>query len=639
MRSLHRLRLSAWPLALAAACPSFAQTSLNPVTVTATRFAEPVESLPLGVSIITAEEVRKSGATTVTEALMRLAGVPGRQDFYGGGEYNLDLRGFGATADSNQVVILDGQRLSEADLGGTRLAGIPIDAVERIEILRGGGAVLYGEGATGGVIVITTKAGAGKDRRNAASGYLAAGSYNLRDARATATLAGGGFSLDAGAQRRTTDNHRDNFRSALDTASLTGQWANQWLRLGASYATDDLDIRLPGGISQAQYDANPRQTNRPNDWAQLRNERGTVFAQAEWGDWQVAADAGQRQRTLRSMNSGFAFDYDIDADTWSLRARHEASFGGVKNRVVFGYDDAKWRRDILGAFGSTATQHSQAWYVKDDVTLAGGTRLAAGWRSEDIAKDSSGLPLADGEHAWELGVSHPFGHGITAYARTGRSFRLANVDEFSFTTPGVALEPQTSRDHELGVRWVHAAGRAEARLYRSDVTNEIGFDPAAPSGFGFLGVNTNFDPARRQGLELDVVHAVTKAVGLRLNAALRSSTFRSGPYAGLDVPLAPRRSVALRADWAPAGGHRVSGGVNWVSSQFVDFDNRCTVPSYSTADMRYAYQWKNAEFSLGVANLFGRKYYTQAFTCVGGTTMSIYPEPGRAFTAAVRASF
>ena len=52
---------------------------------------------------------------------MRMLGIVGRQDFFGGGEYNLDLRGFGATADNNQVVVVDGLRVNEADLGGTRV--------------------------------------------------------------------------------------------------------------------------------------------------------------------------------------------------------------------------------------------------------------------------------------------------------------------------------------------------------------------------------------------------------------------------------------------------------------------------------------------------------------------------------------
>lgn len=640
-----RPRAAALPLAscivLLSALAAPAAAQLRETTVTATRFAEDAQSLPLGVGVITADEIRASGATTVTEALMRLAGVPGRQDFYGGGEYNLDLRGFGTTADNNQVVILDGQRVSEADLGGTRLAGIPIDSVERIEVLRGSGSVLYGEGATGGVIVITTKAGAGKDRRNAASAYAAAGSFGLRDARANATLASGGFSLDAHAQHRESDNHRDNFRSELRAGSLKGQWSNDWLRVGGGLAEDELDGRLPGGISEAEFRADPSRTNTPGDWARLRNTRATLFAQAELGPWQLAADAGQRRRTLRSLNNGFNYDYDIDADTYSLRARHESRFGGLKNLLVFGADHGEWRRELLGAFGSTATQRSRAFYAKDDLTLAGGTRLSAGWRSERIRKanTSSASGFADRQHAWELGASHPLGHGVTAYARMGRSFRLANVDEFNYTSPGVVLQPQTSRDIELGARWSHEGGQVEARLYRSELDNEIGFDPNASGPFGFPGANVNFDPTRRQGLELDATHKLTPTLGLRLNASLRRATFRSGPYAGNDVPLVPRRTLALRADWTSAAGHRVSGGVNWVSSQRVDYANTCNVPSYTTADLRYAYQWKQLELSAGVSNLFDRQFYTQAFGCAAGTPAAVYPEPGRAFQLALRAWF
>jgi iron complex outermembrane recepter protein len=640
-------RATTLSLALAAAFPlASAQVVAQHVTlpetvITATRFAEPLQSLPLGVSVITADEIRASGAATVNEALMRILGVPGRQDFYGGGEYNLDLRGFGTTADNNQLVIVDGLRVSEADLGGTRLAGIPIESIERIEVLRGSGAVLYGEGATGGVIVITTRAGSGTDRRNTASVLSAAGSHRLRDLRASATVSGGGFSLDVAGQKRESDNHRENFRSETDALSATAQWSNDWLRLGARAGRDTLETGLPGGLTLAQYEADPRQTTTPDDRADIRNERASVFAEAQLGSWQLAADAGRREKHLTSLNSGFPFDYDIDATNYSLRARHQASLGRAKNLLVIGTDHARWTRDVLGDFGSTANQSSHAWYLKDDVTLTGGTRFSAGLRTEKIAKDNSNAAagLGDRQHAWDLGVSHPFGPGLTAYARAGRSYRLANVDEFGFTSPGTILRPQTSRDLEFGARWAYASGKADVRVYRSLLDNEIGFDPNAAGPFGFAGANVNFDPTRRQGVELDASHALTKTLALRVNAAVRQATFRSGAYAGNDVPLVPRKTLALRADWTPVAGHRVSGGVNWVSSQHPDFNNACTMPAYTTADARYAYEWNKVELSLGVTNLFDRKYFTQAFACTGGVTSSIYPEAGRAVKAAVRYQF
>jgi iron complex outermembrane receptor protein len=620
--------------------------TLRETRVTATRFAEPQQSLPLGVSVITADEIRTSGATSVNDAIMRMLGVVGRQDLYGGGEYNLDLRGFGATADNNQVVVLDGVRLSEADLGGTRLSGIPIESVERIEVLRGSGAVLYGEGATAGVIVITTKAGAGRQLPTAATLYGALGSHGLRDLRASgSTSTAAGFGLDAHAQKRRSDGFRVNSQSDTEAGSVTGQWSNNWLRFGTRLAQDKLDARLPGALSAAQYAADPTQSTTRNDFATLRSDHVTVFAQADVGSWQLAFDAGRREKKLRSMNGGFGFDYDIDADTYALRARHEASFGAVKNALVLGADVADWRRELLGAFGSAATQHSSAFYAKDDVTLASGTRISLGGRTERIRKDntSSASGFADRVNAWELGASHPFAANFTGHARIGRSFRLANVDEFNFTTPGLNLQPQVSRDVELGMRWAYNGGDLQGRLYRSALTNEIGFDPDAAgpnSAFGFNGANVNFDPTRRQGLEIDWRHALARTLGLRVNAAWREATFRSGPYAGKDVPLAPRRTAAVRADWTPLAGHRLSGGVNWVSSQHPDYRNACTIPAYLTADARYAWQvLRNTELGVGVTNLFDRKFYTQAFGCSGGQTGSIYPEAGRQFTASLRVQF
>jgi iron complex outermembrane receptor protein len=141
-------------------------------------------------------------------------------------------------------------------------------------------------------------------------------------------------------------------------------------------------------------------------------------------------------------------------------------------------------------------------------------------------------------------------------------------------------------------------------------------------------------------VELDWQHALDASLGLRVNAAWRDAKFRAGPYAGKDVPLAPRGSVAVRADFVPKAGHRVTGGVNWVSSQHPDFANACRMPSYMTADARYAWQFHpGAELALAVTNLFDRNYYTQAFACAGGQPSSLYPEAGRQFTASLRVQF
>src|SRR5207237_1164975 len=93
------------------------------------------------------------------------------------------LRGFGADSAQNMVVVLDGVRLSENDLGSAVLSAIPVETVERIEIMRGGASVLYGDGATGGVIQIVTKRPNKASGRGSASAEL--GQFNEHDVRAS----------------------------------------------------------------------------------------------------------------------------------------------------------------------------------------------------------------------------------------------------------------------------------------------------------------------------------------------------------------------------------------------------------------------------------------------------------------------
>lgn len=645
-------RLAAIPLILAAAFPVLAQSQTSPtlkdVVVTATRFPESAASLPFGVSVITAEDIRSSGVNSVNEAVMKLLGIPGRLDTSGGNNYTLDLRGFGVTADSNQLVIVDGLRLNEADQATAGLASIPIDSVDRIEVLRGTGSVLYGEGATGGVIVVTTKAGAGVKRVNSAQLYGATGSNGLQDVRASAVLASGGYSVDVSADNRRSDGHRQNFASVSNNQAVSGQWSNEWLRLGVRAGRGSLDSGLPGALSAAAYAADPHQASTPTDSGSIKRENAGMFVEAGLGDWQLAADANQRSKEITSVFSGSPYGYNVDASNYSLRARHEGKAGSNTNVFVIGYDESAWDRIITksawspSSVGSVATADSSALYLKDDLTFSStGTRLSVGWRTEAIKKTaaSSATDLNDRLNAWDVGVSQPVTKDVTVYGRVGNSFRLANVDEFSFTTPAVPLKAQTSIDLELGARWKLASGQVDVRWYRHDLTNEIGYDPAGVGPFGPFGANINFDPTRRQGLELEVKQALSPSLDVRLNAAVRQATFTAGAYAGKDMALVPGQTIAVRADWRPAPGHTLDGGVNWVAEQRPDFANACKMPSYATVDLRYAYQFRNAEFALGVANLTDEKYYTQAYGCAAGVTTAIYPEAGRTVTASVRVKF
>ena len=646
--SFSRARLSVLSVALCGVFSAYGQTdvkgTLGEVVVTASRFAEPADALPYGVSVITAKEIESSGASSVSEAIMKVLGVQGRLDTSGANSYGLDLRGFGQTADSNQVVIVDGHRLNEQDFSGAALGSIPIDQVQRIEVLHGSGAVLYGEGATAGVILITTKAGIGAERNNSAVLSATAGSFGLREERVGATVVAGGFSLDASATDRKTNGNRDNFASDNNNVGATAQWSNDWLRLGVQSSRSMTHSGLPGGLTQALYDANPQQAFTPADYGQIKNETSGAFLEASVGDWQLGLDLGQRTSKTDTLYaaSNSTTSSAIDASTTNLRARHSFIGNGLANSLTLGFDNEDWKS--VTSYSPHNTSASNGVYVNDDLSLlATGTRLSVGLRSEDITKSSLGATGIDSvQTAWTLGLTQDIAPGAQLFARTGQSFRLANVDEIGFVTPGTTLQPQSSRDVELGARLHFATGRVELRWYQSAISNEIAYDGNAigPSSiYGFNGANVNLDPTMHRGVELESHHNLTDKLALRLNLAARQAQFVSGPYAGNSIALVPGQTAALGLEIKPSEGHVVNLGVNWVSSQYADFSNQCNMPAYSTVDARYAYTLKSLELALGVTNLGDAKYYTQAYSCKAGVLQSIYPEAGRAVNASVKFKF
>jgi len=120
---------------------ALAQDPEDAVVVTATRFPEQRLDAPVGMTVITAKQIAESAAKTLPQLLSQEAGIVTR-DNTGGPDSQIDMRGFGITGDQNTLVLLNGQRLNEIELTTIGWTAIPLDSIERIEILRGSGSVL-----------------------------------------------------------------------------------------------------------------------------------------------------------------------------------------------------------------------------------------------------------------------------------------------------------------------------------------------------------------------------------------------------------------------------------------------------------------------------------------------------------------
>jgi len=174
---------------LAALAPAALAQSTDAVIISATRFPEDARRLPASVTVLDAADIEASAARTLPELLAEQAGLT-MKDFYGNNAAatSVDLRGFGVTGTQNTLILVDGRRVTDIDLSGVQWAAIPVSAIERIEILRGTGAVLYGDGATTGVVNIITRSPLKQGRR--AEAAVRAASYDTLEGQLYASRAG-----------------------------------------------------------------------------------------------------------------------------------------------------------------------------------------------------------------------------------------------------------------------------------------------------------------------------------------------------------------------------------------------------------------------------------------------------------------
>ena len=629
--------------------------ALAPVVVTATRFPDVARQFPIGVTVITEADIRNSTAITVPELLRMLPGVQTR-DLSGSPNQQVDLRGFGIFGDQNTLVLLDGQRISENEQLTVDWSSIPLDAIERIEVMRGSGSVLYGAGTTGGTINIITKNPAANTRGGFAEGGI--GSYRTRELRAGANIAGERTGLRLTVAHRESDNYRDNNKLRIDSAQLDWRYTGARGALTLKGGADDQRTELPGSISEAQIAVNRRQAATPGDFSAMHGGYLNLGGNLSLGDGELAANLSWREKDTDSsffVATPFRNNIQTQSRQWLFtpRAKLPYRFGGMDHTLVAGIDVEDW--DFEGNAGPSivgrpqATQRSDALYAQHTTIFAGGTAVAAGVRGQrvtygvaDPLNAAARAELKRNLDAYELAVRQPLGGIWAAYGKIGSSFRVPNVnDNYSlFTATVTLLEPQTARDRELGLEAVRGSSRYRLALYDIDLENEIVFDPVTFT-------NRNLPPTRRRGVEAEARWQPAAGVDLSASYTYAEAEFRAGSFGGIaiagnDVPLVPRHAASLGAGWKFMPRARLDAALRYTGEQRYDgdelnaFDRK--MPAYTVVDLKLAYDQPDWRFTAGVQNLFNKAYYSYG-VYTGFPTYSALPAPERMVFVTARYTF
>ena len=656
---------------------SFAATEQSGnILVTATRLDTDNSKARGNSTIITAADIEKSTARTLTELLGREAGVLTRSLFGNNATgATVDIRGFGATATQNTLILLDGRRLNDVDLSGVDFSIIPLQSIERIEITRNSGAVLYGDGAVGGAINIITR----QPEMAGTSAFVKAGAGNLDTQQLDAQLSHntGPLSVFLGAHGVSSDGYRDN--NNLDQKNLNADIRythdNGQFFLKSGWFDQDMD--LPGvrnvnpGLGINQLRKNRRGTNTPRDYA---DQDGYSFNSGitHYRDngSEIVIDFGYRKKNQKSLFDDYDFaglyaNYlDTDLDTWSFTPRfispHQLFGRPAQTTAGIDYYDSDYDSD-RSLNKSTDNQpihrlhieqQSTAVYADTTIAPAPGITVNLGARLQWVkldAKDrfdpnapgagdafeSGAADYDDSErvHMLEAGIEKQFTPASAAYVKWTRSARVATVDELfefdpnSFTRVFSPLDPQISNGFDIGTRYQVDRAAFTINAYYMKLKNEIHFNPVT-------FVNTNLDPTRRYGLELSGSYDISDRLRLQGNYTYMRAKFRDGEFSGKNVPLVPQNTASLTGIWQQSPATDLIVAANFVDNKYFDNDQTNTfaetIPSYYTIDAKISHRYRGFRLTAGINNIFEEKFYDYGVSSTFSPGVyNAYPLPER----------
>lgn len=656
-KSRSLISLASLSLAIGAPAISLAQDQAVPArapetVVTATRLTETTQ-VGSSTTIIDRSDIERSPAQSLPDLLRREAGIQ-VTDLYPGNaaaRATIDIRGFGETASRNTLILLNGRRLTDIDLSNVNFAAIPVENIERIEVMRGNGAaVLYGQGAVGGAVNIVTRSRPEPGFRGTAE--VALGSDEYRQTSLSASQGWGAYNLTAFANRIRSDGYRVN--NDLDQGTLFTELrrqgdANQ-VFLQLSY--DEQTLGLPGGRrvgpTTSELATDRRGTSTPFDEGTRREWAAVAGTVLDIGrDTRLILDAGARrkkQHTDYQFTPGMSFLQDQELDTLSLTPRAETAttFFGRRLDILAGVDlynhdfDVDTAMPAFAFFTKAAARETSlagygqaTWALTPTVDASAGLRLH-GFRYRVTDDTGTDFEEKDVLTAADMGLAWRTTRTLTLRTRAGRSFRTPTVEERNAVVGNpFELAPQTSWDVEVGAAYDVGGLRLDATAYAMWLSDEIAYDPSA----GPFGANANYDKTRRLGIELDGRWSPRSDLDLGATLGLRRSTFESGPFNGNEVPLSAPITASVFATWQATEIVYLSTQANYVSKQRLINDQAATqpeIPSYATVDLKAGLRLSPLNVSATISNLFDEDYfpYGVASTSTPGTYLA-YPAPGR----------
>lgn len=604
-----KLSLAAALIAGGTAVSGHAAEIIEPVLVTATRTAFRDTEAPYASEVHSRSDIARSGAVSLYDYLDRHSSLTVMPSFGNPFVQKFDMRGYGiGDGHQNIVVTIDGRRLNNIDMVPQLLSAIPLAGIERIEITKGSGSVLYGDGATAGAIHIVT--------RDIEGAHLTAGggSHGI----ATSNVAAGLSAEYAGLTVMSENYRHDGFRDP-DTSGKKDQADSDNLQATLRiYPSDNVELRLGKalswidtiygkGLTEAQFNADPAQNGGKTYTGQtFRADNSSFGASIDLGSaFRLTLDHHIEDKRSE-YSSGWRSDYDYRSSDVALH--YNAGTLGL----IAGAQHFDGTRN--GAYDQTGKENS-AWFLQGHYRH-GNTTIAAGARQETVKysyKPTAGTALSDDHRlsAWDIGINQRLNAQLTLFASYNSAYQAPDIDRFfSGGSFNAFIVPARSRTVNLGINHLSGNNKLKLTAFHANLDNEIYY---YSTGNWLTSYNTNLDKSHKFGLEVQDSYRFSDHLAGSLNytwtrAVIDREDDGGGAYAGKTLPGMPEHGIVLGLTYATTPRGTLSVNHVWRSEAWAanDFANEFSQKqaAYHSTDIGYSHKLERMELFLRVDNVF-----------------------------------
>lgn len=623
--------VSAYAASLAFTTTAYADEAtiaLDDITVKANRFEHKDTETTYASEIHTSKEIEKSGAATLYDFLAQQTSLNVSPNIGNRATPAINLRGYGTeNGFQNVVITVDGQRLNNIDSAPALLAGIPVSNIERIEISKGSGSVIYGDGATAGAIQIYTK------NKTGVTVSTSLGNYGQQNHYVSAGISEQYIDLSAnlshdgidGFSKKDTTGHKDDFSSDAQNVKLRIK-PSERLRFIAEGTSSRNDIRYVGTLTKAEFNDDPRQNS------------GNAYTRQSFDSdqWKLGVEFDvNNQIKLAAYHfqddkfSEFISNTPSTANSLYKSNDFNISYQGSLINVVAGYQNFDGERKSYSDFtafppfgaitSDKTTKKNEALYIQGELLIDALT-LSAGARDEKVRYTfkpiinpfltPTGKNSADID-AWDLGVNYRFNDQVSIFANYNQAYQAPDIDRLFGFGSGFNgfIDPAKAKTFNIGLNHTASNNRLKISAFHTRLEDEIYLVPV-------IFKNTNIDKSHKYGFEIQDYFKFNDQLNTSLiydytRAIIDKENDGAGAFNGKDLPGVSKHTVVANLNYKFLDHANLNLNHTWRSKAYAfnDFQNNFSQKQrpYESTNVALSYQYKNYQVFTSVSNLFEHK--------------------------------